>query len=139
MNAVEEHFFLDDYIQSLPTIAEAKKSNSPTEPCGFSLTKIVSNTTEVLVEISADDKDETKDIMKILGQKWNVATDDFAMFPLQQFPKDAAVYTKSHQNDSEEQTWKLHSALQKKLNSYYVMPGIRLPRTFHNSIKNPAS
>ena len=31
--------------------------------------------------------------MSVLGQKLNVITDDFVMFPLQQFPKDAAVYT----------------------------------------------
>ena len=31
--------------------------------------------------------------MRVLGQKWNVTTDDFVMFPLEQFPKDAAVFT----------------------------------------------
>ena len=89
---------MDDYIQSMPTIAEAKNSISQTKDClkkgGFRLTKFVSNTPEVLAEISDDDKDETKEIMTVLGQKWNVTTDHFVMFPLQQCPKDAAVYTR---------------------------------------------
>ena len=61
---------------------------------GFMLTKFVSNQPDVLAEISSDDKDETKEIIRVLGQKWNITTDDFVMFPLQQFPKDATVYTK---------------------------------------------
>ena len=47
----------------------------------------------VLAQISDDDKDETKGIKRVLGQNWNVTTDNFVMFPLEQFPKDAAVYT----------------------------------------------
>ena len=31
--------------------------------------------------------------MRVLGKNWNVTTDDFVMFLLEQFPKDAAVYT----------------------------------------------
>ena len=98
LNAIKHHFYMDDYIQSLPTNADAKNSISHTKDClkkgGFSLTKFVSNTPEVLAEISDDnDKDETKRIMRVLGQKWNLTTDDFVMFPPEQFPKDAAVYT----------------------------------------------
>ena len=86
-----------EYIQTMPTIADAKNSISQTKDCltkgGFRLTKFVANTTEILAEISYDDKDQTKGIMRILGQKWNVTTDDFVMFPLEHFSKDAAVYT----------------------------------------------
>ena len=88
---------MDDYIQSLPTISEAKEVISQTTIClkngGFRLTKFVSNEPDVLAEISSDDKDETKEIIRVLCQKWNKTTDDFVMFPLQQFPKDATVYT----------------------------------------------
>ena len=57
------------------------------------MTKFVSNEPDLLAEISSDDKDETKEITRVLGQKWNITTDDFVMFPLQQFPKDATLYT----------------------------------------------
>ena len=81
----------------MPTIADAKNSFSQTKDClkkgGFMLTKFVSNTPEILGEIPYDDKDQTKGIMRILGQKWNVTTDDFVMFRLEHFSKDAAVYT----------------------------------------------
>ena len=97
LNAIKHHFCMDDYIQSLPTISEAKEVISQTTSClkngGFSLTKFVLNAPDVLAEISSDDKDETKEIIRVLGQKWNITTDDFVMFPLQQFPKDATVYT----------------------------------------------
>ena len=97
LNAIKRHFYIDDYIQSISTIADAENSTSQTKDClkkgGFRLTKFVSNTAEVLAETSNDGKDETKGIMRVLGQKWNVKTDDCIMFPLQPFPKDAAVYT----------------------------------------------
>ena len=97
LNAIKHHFYMDDYIQSLPTISEAKEVISQTTRClkngGFRLTKFVSNQPDVLAEISSDDKDETKEITRVLGQKWNITTDDFVMFPLQQFPKDATVST----------------------------------------------
>ena len=79
-----------------PKISEAKEVISQTtrclKNCGFRLTKFVSNEPDVLAEISSDDKDETKEIIRVLGQKWNLITDDFVMFPLQQFPKDATLY-----------------------------------------------
>ena len=97
LNAIKHHFYMDDNIHSMPTIADAKNSFSQTKDClkkgGFRLTKFVSNTPEVLAEISDDDKNETKGIMRVLGQNCNVTTDDFVMFPLEQIPKDAAVYT----------------------------------------------
>ena len=97
LNAIKHHFYMDDYIQSRPTISEAKKVISQTTRClkngSFRLTKFVSNEPDVLTEISSVDKDETKEIIRVLGQKWNITTDDFVMFPLQQFPKDATVYT----------------------------------------------
>ena len=97
LNAIKHHFYMDDYIQSLQTISEAKEVISQTTRClkngGSRLKKFVSNEPDVLAEISSDDKDETKEIIRVLGQKWNITTDDFVMFPLQQFPKDATVYT----------------------------------------------
>ena len=96
-NAIKHHFYMDDYIQSLPKVSEAKEVISQTKRClkndGSSLTKFVSNEPDVLAEICSDDKDETKEIMRVLGQKWNITTDDFIMFSLQQFPKDATLYT----------------------------------------------
>ena len=56
---------MDDYIPSLPTVAEAKTYISKTKDCpkigGFRLTMFVPNKPEVLAEISADDKDEKRD------------------------------------------------------------------------------
>ena len=96
LNAIKHNFYMDDYIQSPPTISEYEEVMSQTIRClkngGFRLTKIVSNEPDVLAEISSDDKDETKEIIRVLGQKWNKTPDDFVMFPLQQFPKDATVY-----------------------------------------------
>ena len=95
LNAIKHHFYMGDYIQSLPTISEAKEVISQTRCLkngGFRLTKF-SNEPDVLAEISSDDKDETKEIIGVPGQKWNITTDDFLMFPLQQFPKDATLYT----------------------------------------------
>ena len=98
LNAIKHHFYMDDYIQSLPTISEAKEVISQTTRClkigGFRLTKFVSNEPDVLAEISFDDKDETKEIIRVFGQKWNITTDDFVKFPLQNFPKGATLYTK---------------------------------------------
>ena len=62
---------------------------------GFRLTKFVSNEPDVLAEISSDDKDETKGIIRVLGQKWNTKSDYFVLFPIKQFPKDATVYTQT--------------------------------------------
>ena len=67
LNAIKHHFYMDDYIHSLPTISEAKEVISQTTRClkngGFRLTKFVSNEPDVLAEISSDDKDETKEII----------------------------------------------------------------------------
>ncbi|XP_075259989.1 uncharacterized protein LOC142351729 [Convolutriloba macropyga] len=47
LNAIKHHFYMDDYIQSLPTTSEAKEVISQTTRClkngGFKLTKFVSN------------------------------------------------------------------------------------------------
>ena len=73
LNAIKHHFYMDDYIQSLPTISEAKEVISQTTRClkngGFRLKKFVSNEPDVLAEISSDDKDETKEIIRVLVQK----------------------------------------------------------------------
>ena len=72
-NAIKHHFYIEDYIQSLPTISEAKKFISQTTRClkngGFRLKKIVQNEPDVLAEISSDDKDEIKGIIRILVKK----------------------------------------------------------------------
>ena len=84
-------------MQSLSTFSEAKEVISQTTRCmkngDFRLTKFVSNEPNVLAEVSSDNEDETKEIIRVLVQKWNITTDDFVMFPLQQFPKDATLYT----------------------------------------------
>ena len=99
LNTIKHHFYMNDYIQSMPTIADAKNSISQTKAClkrgGFRLTKFVSNTPEVLAEFSDGDKDETKGIMRVLGQKWSVTFDDFVIFPLEQFPRCSSVHTKA--------------------------------------------
>ena len=62
---------------------------------GFRFTKFVSNEPDVLAEIFSDNNDETKGIIRVLGQKWNTKSDCFVMFPLKQFQKDATVYTQT--------------------------------------------
>ena len=87
----------------MPTIADSyanKNAISQNKDClktpGFRLTKFVLNTPEILAEIADNDKDKSKGIMRVLGQKWSVTTDDFVMFPLEQFPKDAAVTQRNY-------------------------------------------
>ena len=60
---------------------------------GFRLTKCISRESDVLAEISSDDKDEAKGIIRVPGQNWKLTSDFFEMFPLKHFPKDAHVYT----------------------------------------------
>ena len=91
LNAIKRYFYVDDYIQSLTTLTQGKNSISQTKDCPKKAA-MGRNKTEILAETSDDDKEETKGIMRVLGQKWNVMTDGFLMFPLQS-PKDAAMYT----------------------------------------------
>ena len=59
---------------------------------GFKLTKFFSNCPEVLEQIPCEDLDESKDFTRVLGQKWNFVDDKFFIKPLEEFPKNAAMY-----------------------------------------------
>ena len=94
LNTIKNLFYMNDCIHLISANNSGSQKLHFTnkrlpEKSGLMLTKFVSHTPEVLVEIS----DETKEIMRVFGQKWHVSTHDFVMFPLQQFSKSAAVYT----------------------------------------------
>ena len=97
VNAIKNHFYMDDYIHSLPSIEEAietiNQSKYSLHKGGFRLTKFVSNKHEALRFIEQEDRDELKEINRVLGQKWNTRTDCFLMKTLEQFPRNASEYT----------------------------------------------
>ena len=88
---------MDDYIHSLPSIEEAIDTINQTKDSlhkgGFRLTKFVSNKHEALRFIEQEDRDELKEINRVLGQKWNTKTDCFLMKTLEHFPRIAIEYT----------------------------------------------
>ena len=91
---------MNDYIHSLPSIEEAIETINQTKDSlhkgGFRLTKIVSNKHEALRFIEQEDRNELKEISRVLGQKWNTRTDCFLMKTLEQFPRNASEYTKEN-------------------------------------------
>ena len=97
VNAIKNHFFMDDCIHSLPSIKEAIETINQTKNSlhkgGFRLTKFVSNKHEALKFIEQEDRDELKEINRVLGQKWNTRTDCFLKTTLDQFPRNASEYT----------------------------------------------
>ena len=84
---------MDDYIHSHATEEDACKAVLETKYCvqtsGFRLTKVVSNSSLVLNEIPPEDKDNKTDIVRVLGDKWNLEKNCFLMKPLTDFTKDA--------------------------------------------------
>ena len=60
---------------------------------GFKLTKFLSNCTEMLERIPCEDLDESKDFTRVLRQKWNFVDHKFFKKALEDFPKNAAMYT----------------------------------------------
>ena len=97
VNAIKNHFYMDDYIHSLASIEEAIDTINQTKDSlhkgGFRLTKFVSNKHEALRFIEQEDRDELKEINRVLGQKWNTRTDCFLMKTLEHFPRNASEYT----------------------------------------------
>ena len=95
LNSIKRQFYIDDYIQSMPTIAAAQNSISQTKDClkkgSFRLKKFNSN-----FKIPDDDKDKTKGIMRVLGQKWNVTTEltILSFFTYNNFLKISSVHAK---------------------------------------------
>ena len=94
--AITKQFYMDDYVHSLPTITEANDTVMQVKEClqrgGFKLAKFLSNCCEVLEQIPCEDLDESKDFTRVLGQKWNFVDDKFFIKPLEEFPKNAAMY-----------------------------------------------
>ena len=95
--AKTKQFYVDD-VHSLPTIIEAKDTVMQVKEClqrgGFKLTKFLSKCPEVLEQIPFEDLDESKDLTRVLGKKWNFVDDNFFIIPLEEFPKNAAMYTR---------------------------------------------
>ena len=75
----------------MPSLDEAieiiNQTKSSLHKGGFRLTKFVSNKHEALRFIEQEDRDEWKEINRVLGQKWNSRTDCFLMKALEKFPE----------------------------------------------------
>ena len=88
---------MDDYIQSHDTVTNATKTVQQTiqslQEGGFRLTKFVSNEPDVLKNIPTHDIEEKSEIVRVLGQKWNLKSDTLIMKPLTDFSTDAIEYT----------------------------------------------
>ena len=56
------------------------------------MTKFLSISPEVLEQIPCEDLDESKDFTRVLGQIWNLVDNKFFIKPLEEFPKNAAMY-----------------------------------------------
>ena len=95
--AITKQFYMDNHVHSLSTITEAKDTVMQVKEClqrgGLKLTKFLSNCPEVLEQIPSEDLDASKDINRLLGQKWNFVDDKFFIKPLEEFPKNAAMDT----------------------------------------------
>ena len=94
--AITKQFYMDDYVHSLPTITEAKDTVMQVKEClqrgDFKLTKFLSDCPEVLEQNPFEGLDESKDFTRVLGQKWNFVDDKFFIKPMDEFPKNAAMY-----------------------------------------------
>ena len=97
VRAVKSHFYMDDYIQSHDTVTNATETVQQTiqslQGGGFRLTKFVSNEPDVLKNIPTHDIEEKSEIVRVLGQKWNLKSDTLIMKPLTDFSTDAIEYT----------------------------------------------
>ena len=101
VSAIKNYFYMDDYIHSLPSKEEAietiNQNKSSLLKGGVCLTKFVSNKHEALKFIEQEDRDELKEINRVLGQKWNTRTDCFLMKTMEPLsPKCKWVYTKEN-------------------------------------------
>ena len=76
--------------EAIETINQTKDS---LHKGGFRLTKFVSNKHEALRFIEQEDRDELKEISRVLGQKWNTRTDCFQIKTVEKFPRNASEYT----------------------------------------------
>ena len=95
--AIMKQFYMDDYVHSLPTITEAKitvmQAKELFQREGFKLTKFLSTCPEVLERFPCEDLDESKDFTRVIGLKWSFVDAKFFIKPLEEFPKNAAMYT----------------------------------------------
>ena len=86
-----------DYIHSLPSIEEPNKTINQTKNSlhkrGFRLNKFVANKLEAPRFVEQADRDELKEINRVLGQKWNFRTDCFPIKTLEQLPRSEREYT----------------------------------------------
>ena len=130
---------MDDYIHSLPSIEEAIETINQTKSSlhknGFRLTKFVSNKHEAIRFIEQEDRDELKEINRVLGQKCNTRIDCFLILcPLTiRIKKLLQQFWKLGKKWDEPLPRELHSNLQKVLNSYFAMPDIEIPRWLNSS------
>ena len=95
--SVKTIFYRDDYIHSTSSPNEALESAFQTKAAlqkgGFRLTKFESNSTKVLNGLPASEKETAKPTSTVLGQKWNLTTDELYMEPPKVIIGDAHKYT----------------------------------------------
>ena len=87
---------MDDYVHLLPTITESKYTVKQVKEClqrwGFGLNKFYQNVLKYWNKFYAKSQRESKDFTRVWGHKWNFV-DNFLIKPLEDFPKNAAMYT----------------------------------------------
>ena len=95
--AIKGHFSMDNYIQSHDMVTNATKTVQQTiqslQEGGFHLTKFVSNETDVLKNITTHEIEENSEIVRVLGQNWNLKSDTLIIKPLTEFSTDAIENT----------------------------------------------
>ena len=97
VRAVKSHFYMDDYIQSHDTVTNATQTVQQTihslQEGGFRLKKFVSDEPVVLKNIPTHDIEENSEIVRVLGQKWNLKSNTLIMKPLRDISPDAIEYS----------------------------------------------
>ena len=94
IRAVKNHFDKDNYIQLFKTISNApivvQQTLKSLQGGGFCLEKFVSKKTKVLERLTIENTEQSNEIVKVLGQKWNPSSDAFIIKSLTNFSLDAS-------------------------------------------------
>ena len=85
LQAVLNNFYMDDFIQSFSTPVAARQLTNDLRTVlqrgGFRLTKFISNNSDALSSIPAEDREKSASKTKVLGQTWCLRTDSYTAPP----------------------------------------------------------
>ena len=94
IRAVKNHFDKDGYMRLFKKISNApivvQQTLKSLQGGGFCLEKFVSKETKVLERLTIENIEQSNEIVKVLGQKWNPSRDAFIMKSLRDFSLDAS-------------------------------------------------